>query len=729
MKRSFYTFLLSLICSLSFGQIVITEIMYNPPESGQDSLEYIELFNNSGGQVDLTGYNFTQGVEFTFPQFLIEGEGYVVICTDTAVMEEVLGITSAFQFESGALSNGGEDIILMDAQGNMVDVVDYENGGDWPIEANGEGSSLELCDPDRDNSDPANWKASQSGKGVVINGREVKGTPSAENQVSCADHTVMVFSNFFSPDTITINVGETVEWICTEGSHNVNGSLATFPSNPEGFRSGPAQDAPWTYSHTFTIEGTYDYRCDPHFLLGMDGHIIVENNEPPQIIITEIMYNDPGGDSLEFVEIFNNGDVPVQLEGFRMINAFDHLFTNMMVPEQSYLVLARDKATVDAAFGINSIQWDNGQLNNSGEAVEIIDPMGNSIDRVEYSSDSPWDSRADGSGSSLILCDLGSDNSDPANWSVSNNATGVQVNGEDILANPGGMDECEQVAEQYPLRSIESVTTVDFGGLPDSIGIRCALQGIVYGVDLQGGDNIQFTLIDQSGGIGVFSNNDFNYTVTEGDELLLKGTIEQFSGLTQINPDSLRVISTGNALSPARSVTELDESTESEFIVIDAALTLVDPSQWDDSGSSFNFDVSDGNNEYTVRVDDDTDIAGRSAPGGVFRLFGIGGQFDSSDPYTSGYQILPRYFEDFDFSISVEDEDRYNLKVSPNPVRNILRIEGVMNGTDLVLHNLAGKVIMSGQAPEMDLSALTSGVYILEARLGNGVVHRRIVKQ
>jgi len=41
--------------------IVITEIMYNPPESGTDSLEFIELMNNDTVTVNLLDFFFASG--------------------------------------------------------------------------------------------------------------------------------------------------------------------------------------------------------------------------------------------------------------------------------------------------------------------------------------------------------------------------------------------------------------------------------------------------------------------------------------------------------------------------------------------------------------------------------------------------------------------------------------------------------------------------------------------
>jgi len=93
----------------------------------------------------------------------------------------------------------------------------------------------------------------------------------ASGQVS---HAVGVTSNVFTPDEITIDVGDEVIWTNTAGSHNVNGLQSKFPSNPESF--GNDVGAGWVFSHVFTIPGVYDYQCDPHVAFGMVGKVIVE---------------------------------------------------------------------------------------------------------------------------------------------------------------------------------------------------------------------------------------------------------------------------------------------------------------------------------------------------------------------------------------------------------------------------------------------------------------------
>lgn len=159
-------------------EIVITEIMYNPPESGNDSLEFIEIYNNGNGAVDLNGYSFTQGVDFVFPSVLINPGEFIVTAVNANAFQNTFGL-SAYEWTGGALNNGGEDIELSDDQGNVIDYVDYSDKLPWDTLADGTGPSLTLCDPNDDNTDPANWKASIAFAAVNANGDSIFATPGA----------------------------------------------------------------------------------------------------------------------------------------------------------------------------------------------------------------------------------------------------------------------------------------------------------------------------------------------------------------------------------------------------------------------------------------------------------------------------------------------------------------------------------------------------------------------
>lgn len=157
---------------------IISEIMYNPPESGADSLEYIELYNPSLTiPLDLSGYYFSAGIVHTFPQgTVIAPEGFLVVAIDSVAFEGVFGVP-ALQWTSGGLSNGGEAIAIRNASGALADTVFYDDNASWPQEADQGGASLVLCDLASDNNGPASWGASTNAMGIIINGMELYADP------------------------------------------------------------------------------------------------------------------------------------------------------------------------------------------------------------------------------------------------------------------------------------------------------------------------------------------------------------------------------------------------------------------------------------------------------------------------------------------------------------------------------------------------------------------------
>jgi hypothetical protein len=197
----------------------------------------------------------------------------------------------------------------------------------------------------------------------------------------------------------------------------------------------------------------------------------------------------------------------------------------------------------------------------------------------------------------------------------------------------------------YPYYPIGQINTVNANGVADSLNKRYEGRGIVYGVNMRP-SGIQITIRDNSGGIGVFNNTgNFGYTVNEGDSIHLVGAVRQFNGLTQFDfIDTLFLVATGRPINAPRLVTAIDESTESDLVYFQG-VTVVDPNVtvWP---ANQNVDITDGTNVFQVRIDGDTDVPGTAVPSGPFNIIGIGGQFDSSNPFTSGYQLFPRRFTD-----------------------------------------------------------------------------------
>jgi plastocyanin len=115
-------------------------------------------------------------------------------------------------------------------------------------------------------------------------------------------------SNFqFTPANQVIMQGDTVVWTNASGSHNVNGSQATYPSNPVTFSSGAVASGTWTYTFVFNTPGAYSYRCNPH-APGMAGVITVN----PVALPVEL---------ISFTTIVNQGNVTVEWKTANEIKA------------------------------------------------------------------------------------------------------------------------------------------------------------------------------------------------------------------------------------------------------------------------------------------------------------------------------------------------------------------------------------------------------------------------
>ncbi|WP_343631042.1 plastocyanin/azurin family copper-binding protein [Fluviicola sp.] len=88
------------------------------------------------------------------------------------------------------------------------------------------------------------------------------------------NYTINAQSMSWSPNDLTIDMGDSVTWVNNgSGSHNLNGTTATYPANPESFGM-PTVGTTWTFGKRFNVPGIYMYRCDPHSSV-MTGKVTV----------------------------------------------------------------------------------------------------------------------------------------------------------------------------------------------------------------------------------------------------------------------------------------------------------------------------------------------------------------------------------------------------------------------------------------------------------------------
>ena len=175
--------------ALAQDHLRVTEIHYHPtdptgdelaamPGVGDNDFEFIELVNTSLTQsLNLEGVQFVeqvlnndnQGITFTFGDLTLAPGERIVVVENIEAFELRYGTTAnvAGQY-SGALSNGGETITLLDATGQTIQQFAYDDVAPFPTSPDGGGASLIVVDTEGDYNSGANWVASTPSPDLVV---------------------------------------------------------------------------------------------------------------------------------------------------------------------------------------------------------------------------------------------------------------------------------------------------------------------------------------------------------------------------------------------------------------------------------------------------------------------------------------------------------------------------------------------------------------------------------
>jgi plastocyanin len=92
----------------------------------------------------------------------------------------------------------------------------------------------------------------------------------------------------FTPQNVTINVGDSVEWTWVGNNHSTTSGT---PGNPDGLWDSGLHNTGFVFSRVFTTPGTFNYFCSPHGLCcGMIGSVTV-NDGADTVVITRALYS------------------------------------------------------------------------------------------------------------------------------------------------------------------------------------------------------------------------------------------------------------------------------------------------------------------------------------------------------------------------------------------------------------------------------------------------------
>jgi hypothetical protein len=186
---------------VSFSELVINEILFNPPAGG---LDYIELYNRSGRVVDASGLYLggLKGppVPCSATPFLVFPGDHLTLTEDREIVQSQYSVKNpgllltlrdmpSFPDQEGL-------VYLMNDRGDTVDRVHYTDRYHFPLLAFTEGVALEKTNPEDPSGSPSGWHSASSDAGY--------GTPTYRNSQFRINDTAkgawQVSPQTFSPD-------------------------------------------------------------------------------------------------------------------------------------------------------------------------------------------------------------------------------------------------------------------------------------------------------------------------------------------------------------------------------------------------------------------------------------------------------------------------------------------------------------------------------------------------
>jgi hypothetical protein len=409
------------------GDILFNEIMADPdPVVGGPAAEYIELYNASGGLIDLK--NSTLNGESFNSQTLIAPGGYLIVADDANALAFLAFPGTVFLENFPGLTNSGSTLTLENPDGDPLDQVAYSIiwYGD-PAKDDG-GWSLELINPLDPCSDASNWTASTSALGM---------TAGSQNSVydvtpdTSAPEFVLLLNE--PEGFISLQFNEPLDEATLAG---LSWSIDGISQDPQSASLDPSDAALLVLpvdgiapeaSHQVTAGGFGD--CWGNLVNGLTATFgIPEDAEPGDLIINEILFN-PFTPGQDFVEIYNRSSKAISLNNWSLANEEEGIPANhvliadisfVLLPGE-YLILTRTGHFLDVHYPFTKtnriwIMESTPTFNIDSGVGYLIMPDGNVSDLVRYSDQMHFPLLQDTKGVSLERLDFDRPSSDETNW-------------------------------------------------------------------------------------------------------------------------------------------------------------------------------------------------------------------------------------------------------------------------------------------------------------------------
>lgn len=292
--------------------VVINEIYADPtPSQGLPEAEYIELLNVSSHPVDLNGWQVCDRTKcVTIPTVALLPDSLLLLCNaaDTMTFSAYGKVVGISRFIS--LNNGGDDLILKNATGEIIHSVHYTKESYQDAEKAKGGWSLELQNPDHPCLTEGNWAASNA---------ETGGSPGKANTIKENQNPTLHLRYVEVTDSIHLVAAFNADIdaaLVSDAVFTINGqriiSVEQDKENPSELKIQLSNPLKKKIIYTFQVQGLKS--CG--LTLAMPDEMqfgLPEAAAPQDVVINEILFN-PRDGSEDFVELYNTSNKIIDLQ-------------------------------------------------------------------------------------------------------------------------------------------------------------------------------------------------------------------------------------------------------------------------------------------------------------------------------------------------------------------------------------------------------------------------------
>ena len=170
------------------------------------------------------------------------------------------------------------------------------------------------------------------------------------------------------------------------------------------------------------------------------------------VVLNEVFYHAPGEqDALQWIELHNTATAPADVSGWSLRKGVQAtLPAGTRIGPGGFLVLARDAAAFQQAYGQAPAARFEGALGHKGERIELVDAAGAEVDALVYKDGGSWPAIADGGSASLERICPGASTRTPANW-------GASVPDPDLVRPMGTPGRTNSIFSVQPVPEIRDV--------------------------------------------------------------------------------------------------------------------------------------------------------------------------------------------------------------------------------------------------------------------------------